>query len=975
MSAVQNKRVYKPAVGPKLQRLLFVVFAILSLLGANSLYLATITFLEWQRGETYQNQFYMAMFLGHVVLGLIFLVPFVLFGVIHMVNARHRKNKRAKRVGYALFAVSIVVLVSGLLLVRVGGVFDLKQPTTRSIIYWLHVACPVATVWLYWLHRLVGRKIKWRLGIAYGAIAFASVAVMVSLHTKDPREWNKIGSADGLQYFEPSLARTSNGAFIPAKVLDNDEYCLTCHADAYKSWNHSAHHFSSFNNPAYLASVRETREVSLKRDGNVKASRWCAGCHDPVPFFSGAFDDPNFDDVNHPTSQAGITCTSCHAITNINSTRGNADFTIEEPLHYPFAFSENSVLQWVNQQLIKAKPAFHKKTFLKDFHKTSEFCSACHKVHLPFALNEYKDFLRGQNHYDSWLLSGVSGHGARSFYYPEKSQKACAGCHMPLEESNDFGAKQFAGADSKFSIHDHTFAAGNVGLAAIRGYLTEVEDKHKKFMDGTMRVDIFGIKENASVDGKLSGPLRPEVPRLKRGSQYLLETVIRTLKVGHEFTQGTVDSNEVWLEVTLKSGDRWIAQSGGMDAKGEVDRYSHFVNVFMLDRHGNRINRRNPQDIFTPLYNHQIPPGAGQVVHYSFQVPEDVSQSITATVTLKYRKFDYEYMKIIHDRQKPGDNPIASDEIEIASNAMTSVSTSGKVDDYGKADDYGKVDDSGKVGGEYRNNLPVLILATDSIVLPIEGIDEEIKNADSKIPAWQRWNDYGIGLFLEGKAELKQAEQAFAAVEKLNRFDGPLNLARVYLREGRIDEAVEAVQRAALAKEPAAPEWSLAWFSGLANREQGRLVEAEENFRNIVDHTTEERKSRGFDFSRDVEVLNTLGRTVFDRAAQLRLDSQAKERTDLLREAAKQFQRSIAIDSENVNAHYNLGLIYAELGDSDLEKVHKKLHLRYKPDDNAQGIAVQKGRQKYPAANSAAEPLVIYPLQPVPRMDIGNPAR
>ncbi|MFY7877474.1 MAG: multiheme c-type cytochrome, partial [Pirellula sp.] len=373
------------------------------------------------------------------------------------------------------------------------------------------------------MHRLVGQKIKWKLGVAYGAFAVASVAIMVSLHVSDPREWNKVGSVDGLKYFEPSLARTSNGSFISAKVLDNDEYCLKCHPDAYKSWFHSAHHFSSFNNPAYLASVRETREVSLKRDGNVKASRWCAGCHDPVPFFSGAFDDPHFDDVKHPTSQAGITCTVCHAITNVNSTKGNADFTIEEPLHYPFAFSDNPALQWVNQQLIKAKPEFHKKTYLKDFHKSSEFCSTCHKVHLPFALNHYKDFLRGQNHYDSWLLSGVSGHGSRSFYYPDKAQKACAGCHMQLEESNDFGAKPYEATNGKFAIHDHMFAAGNVGLPYLRGFLSEVEEKHKKFLEGTMRMDIFGVKEGGGVDDKLLGPIRPEVPALKRGESYLLE--------------------------------------------------------------------------------------------------------------------------------------------------------------------------------------------------------------------------------------------------------------------------------------------------------------------------------------------------------------------------------------------------------------------------------------------------------------------
>ncbi len=80
------------------------------------------------------------------------------------------------------------------------------------------------------------------------------------------------------------------------------------------------------------------------------------------PFFSGAFDDPEFDMLKHPTARAGITCTVCHAITNVNSVRGNADYTIEEPLHYPFANSENAVLQWINNQLVKAKPSFHKKT-------------------------------------------------------------------------------------------------------------------------------------------------------------------------------------------------------------------------------------------------------------------------------------------------------------------------------------------------------------------------------------------------------------------------------------------------------------------------------------------------------------------------------------------------------------------------------------------------------------------------------------
>jgi hypothetical protein len=92
-----------------------------------------------------------------------------------------------------------------------------------------------------------------------------------------------------------------------------------------------------------------------------------------------------------------------------------------EPIHYPFAYRTNALLQYVNQQLVKAKPAFHKRTFLKPFMRTAGFCSTCHKVSLPRELNHYKDFLRGQNHYDTFLLSGVSGVSARSFYYPEKA--------------------------------------------------------------------------------------------------------------------------------------------------------------------------------------------------------------------------------------------------------------------------------------------------------------------------------------------------------------------------------------------------------------------------------------------------------------------------------------------------------------------------------------------------------------------------
>ena len=938
------RKKYQRAVGPRLRVLLYFIFGVVAVLAANSAYLSAITGLEWLKADpnaTYQNWFYMVMFGTHLALGLLIVLPIVIFGIIHIRKAYDRPNRRAVKVGYLLFATSLIVLSTGLLLMRVD-IFHfknvgLKNPHARSVAYWAHVLTPILAAWLYILHRLAGPRIKWQMGLRWGAAVVVVVVAMVALHSAHPKK-NRSGSLEGRKYFEPSLARTASGNFIPARTLMMDNYCLNCHEDAYKGWFHSAHHFSSFNNKPYLFSVRETRQVALKRDGDLKASRWCAGCHDVVPFFSGAFDDRNFDDVNHPTSQSGITCTACHAITHVNSTRGNADYTIDEPIHYPFAYSTNRVLQYINQQLIKAKPEFHKKTFLKPFMRTEEFCSTCHKVSIPQELNKYKEFLRGQNHYDTYLLSGVSGHGARSFYYPEKAVPNCAGCHMPLRESENFGANFFNSTNqARRYIHDHLFPAANTGVAHIRSQPDTVK-RHEEFLKGSLRLDIFGVREGGSIDDRLIAPLRPKAPSLKRGQRYLLEVVLRTLKIGHPFTQGTVDSNEVWVDAKVTSGANILGRSGGLGPHNEVDPWSHFVNVYMLDRDGNRIDRRNPQDIFTPLYNHQIPPGAGQAVHYEFVVPEDQNQPLTVEVKLQYRKFDTIYMNYVFNTNYVKGTPLT-----------------------------------------VTNDLPIVTIAGDRITFPVEGANADaaqlaaIAAQTSNIPEWQRWNDYGIGLLLEGnvgaeKGQLIQATEAFNHVEELGRADGPVNLARVYLKEGRLEETVEALQRAAKC-DPPAPRWTIAWFNGLVNKQNGFLDKAIAEFRSILEDRYPELERRGFDFSRDYEVINELGQAYYERSKAERGNPERQK--EFLTLGARAFEKTLELDSENLTAHYTLSLIYAQIGDEAKAAHHRREHQKYLPDYNAQDRAVSIARRADPAANHAAQATVIYPLQRPGAPDMG----
>ncbi|MCH2149257.1 MAG: hypothetical protein MK095_07465 [Phycisphaerales bacterium] len=911
-----GRRKYVPVVGPALRRLLIVIFALFALIMVNSVYLVSIRILGISTGDSHENWFFLNMFIAHLVLGLAIVVLIILFGFFHIRNAWNRPNRRAVRAGLALLAAAIILLITGILLMRIDGFIVIKDQSIRSILWWSHVIAPLLVMWLFVLHRLAGRRIKWKVGVRWGLAAAVFAIVMVVMQSQDPRQWNVAGNPEGDQYFFPSLARTVTGDFISEEVLDNDEYCLQCHADIHDSWMHSVHKFSSFNNPAYLASVKETREFSMERDGDVNASRFCAGCHDPVPFFSGAFNDPDFDMEHAASAHAGITCTVCHSITHVNSVRGNADYTIEEPVHYPFAFSDNEALQWINRQLVKAKPEFHRKTFLKPLHKETEFCGTCHKVHLPVELNGYK-WLRGQNHYDAFQLSGVSGQGISSFYYPPQAEVNCNDCHMPLMASNDFGAVIREG-DDVATVHDHMFPSANTAIPTMVDMPRPQEaiEKHQEFLEGVMRVDLFGLKEGGGIEGELHAPLRPIVPELEPGNTYLLEAIIRTVKMGHIFTQGTADSNQVWMDVEVTSGDRVIGRSGGyINDRKEVDPWSHFVNSFVIDRDGNRIDRRNAQDIFTALYNHQIPPGAADAVHYSFTLPEDVTEPVTVTASLKYRKFDTQYMRFVED------DP------------------------------------------DYVNDLPVTVLAEDSITFPIVGGDD-VENPETGLPEWERWNDYGIGLLRKGpRGELRGAEEAFQQVEQLGRSEGSINLARVYLKEGRVaNDAPAALARAAASDHPAR-QWHLLWFGGMVDKQNGNLDAAISKFRQVVEGGFAQAKGRGFDFSKDYTFLNEFGSALYQRARQERGASRQPQREAMLREAAGVFQDVLALDPENSTAHYNLQQIHLELGEDELAQHHADLHGTFKVDDNARDRAVSEARKRYPAANHAAEDVVIYDLQ------------
>ena len=373
----------------------------------------------------------------------------------------------------------------------------------------------------------------------------------------------------------PRLSNTNVNGIIPANFFMTSKTCERCHKDIYDQWNSSMHHFSSFNNQWYRKSIEYMQDVV-----GTKPSKWCAGCHDHAVFFNGRFDQPIKEQIETPEAQAGLACTSCHSISHVGSTMGQGDFTIEYPPLHDLAASSNPLLAFAHDRLTFLDPAPHRNTFLKPFHReqTPEFCSSCHKVHLDVPVNGYRWF-RGFNDYDNWQASGISGEGARSFYYPPKPMK-CADCHMPLVPSNDPAAKNgmVQVAPLPRRQHGHPLRQRRRGAAeddagsscrtarcrwtssdwcaAAKPTPTEKkpvvsadQDLASTFAVGEESMNFGAQQAFIARPAEVIGPLGKVDAVVRAGDSIRLEVVVRTRKVGHFFPGGTVDAFDVWVEL------------------------------------------------------------------------------------------------------------------------------------------------------------------------------------------------------------------------------------------------------------------------------------------------------------------------------------------------------------------------------------------------------------------------------------------
>ncbi|HXX28699.1 MAG TPA: tetratricopeptide repeat protein [Terriglobales bacterium] len=863
---------------------------------------------------------YAAVVLLHALVGIATTLVLIIFLYPLLEN-----SAIAPRLGWILVAGGAIL---GVILIKTG------TPRSESNLLYVHILLSLSGAGILFAEWAAG--LGWSRGAFTRSVLALFVLGLVGLGVRHLRvsEWRNRGRIENATLppasmnqegdgpagpFFPSSAQVYGERKIPSKFFMESDSCKRCHADIYNQWFGSAHHFSSFNNQWYRKSIEYMQDTI-----GTRPSKWCGGCHDPALLYSGLMDTPIKQIVHRPESQAGLGCMMCHSIAHVKSTMGQGDFYLEYPMLHEMAASQNPLLRSLHDFLVRLNPEPHRRVFLKPFMRlqTAEFCSSCHKVHLDVPVNHYR-WIRGFNEYDNWQASGVSGEGARSFYYPDKPAQ-CADCHMPLTRSQDLG-------NINGFVHSHRFPAANTALPTANEDGEQLKMTEDFLKNDILSLDIFalsperaemktgGMAEPAMAtefavgeeaetnvaplrEGNLSpvtAPLNRVQPTVRRGDTVRVDVVVRTRKIGHFFPGGTVDAYDTWLE--LKATDnqgQTVFWSGRVEeeGKGPVEKGAHFYRSLQIDAHGNAINKRNAWATRAVVYVHLIPPGAADTVHYRVHIPERSGDKLTLRARLGYRKFAWWNTQFAFAgtpdplQPKPEVTPDFDDTRFIFAGSLEGVSAKEE-----------KIPD-----------LPIVWLAEDQVTLKVapQNAPEPKPEAVSEAKDWQRWNDYGIGLLLQG--DLKGAQAAFEKITEADpdNPDGWVNIGRAAVQEGDMERARTVLEKALSLR----PNLARAhFFYAKVLRNGGQYDEAALHLRQVLAQ-----------YPRDRVALNDLGRILF-------LERRYSEAVDVLRSVLK-------IDPEDLQAHYNLMLSYNGLGDEKQAHEHELRYLRFKADEASQTL-------------------------------------
>lgn len=281
----------------------------------------------------------------------------------------------------------------------------------------------------------IHQRARWAAGFLAVAVTGLGVGALPAQQVQNDARANPLKAApdwvavtSGLNLNDTTVAaRVGNVAH--QVVADNESRfpsansCAACHPAQYREWSVSSHSYAQIS-PVFNAFAGKLSKLTNGTNGD-----FCIRCHTPVGMNLG---EPEFMSTmdRHPTSREGITCITCHRLSQsyskVSGRLAIAEGDIYKTVYGPGGNAElKRVIAGngfsVNADRTKSGRAIHADAQVLQQISTSAFCGTCHDVNLVngFRLEEaFSDYKAGP---------------------AAKRGVTCQDCHMGVEPGKPSG--------------------------------------------------------------------------------------------------------------------------------------------------------------------------------------------------------------------------------------------------------------------------------------------------------------------------------------------------------------------------------------------------------------------------------------------------------------------------------------------------------------------------------------------------------
>ena len=598
--------------------------------------------------------------LFHTALGLLVLVPFVLWQLSHWLATRKAPRKARKISAYIGFWLLAISTMSGLVITWQALFAIVISHGWAAVHLWtgalalpflLYHALPHPQESAVASGPLVvvasqdygpARRQTWKLAFSVAAVLGVLLAAG-TMSYRSPSFGNyqpppSFKAAPGPNPFAPSHAETETGGPVAPQTIANSRSCGTagCHTVIYDEWRASAHRWSQQDE-----FFQEVRSATTEVQG-IQSTEKCGGCHAPVSMLSGYKDPRLGKDI--PGYKEGDSCIVCHAVRRVDE-RGIGSYVLGIPKPYLCEYSGARAAVLINHFLIRVYPAQHDRDYNLKIARQAESCAPCHKEF--DMVGKYPAPLQVETQYDDWKNNKWNTD-------PDTAQRLrCQQCHMHYEsvarraQADPYDLKVGLG----LKYRSHRFAAANqdMPLAITSPGAAEQVRAVEKWLKGERLVpEIQKVWPRGPVV-----PIEIKAPASARPGEMLdLQLALTNKKAGHSFPTGPLNVVRVWIELDVRDqAGKEVFHSGGLDAENHVEAGSYVLRPIAITEGGQSILTPDVWHPKGPNYRPAIPPGKAESFEYRFRVPRALTGPLVVNARLRYRKANQFFMDAVYPHQ------------------------------------------------------------------------------------------------------------------------------------------------------------------------------------------------------------------------------------------------------------------------------------------------------------------------------------